>query len=231
MRMTYMTTMQSVRAASPVPWVALALMALVALPCAALPVVNGTFDSGLAGWTTVGDVQAVTDASLGDNGVDYSLLYQGVALAPGTFRLEFDFMNLLSADVSEDFAFPDVFFASLYFTNDLGTFDLANAVFDDVAPLMDLDASGPSNVAGTVGASALGPDWAHFTFDFSNSYAYVVPVFELLNFNFLADSEVRLDNVAISQVATVVPEPASLSLLVMGLAACAAVRRRYGKSV
>lgn len=199
-------------------WVPLAAVCLFAIPSGA-SIVNGTFDTGLTGWTSEGDVLAASDASLGDDGALYSLLYQGVALAPGSYRFEFDFLNALSGDLIDDLSFPDTFFASLYFTNDLGTFDLANAVFDDVQSVMDLDASGPYNVAGTIGGSVLGPQWTHVTYDFTNAYAYVVPVFELLDLNGIgADSNVRVDNVSITAQSAIVPEPATFTLLALGLA-------------
>lgn len=209
-------------------WTAgLALVCLASQPAGAM-VVNGTFDTGLSGWTTDGDVTAGPEAALGDNATIYSLLYQGVALTPGQYRLEFDLRNLLSADVSADpFAFPDTFFASLFFIDDLGTFDPGAAVFDDVTPLLDLDYTGAYNVTGALGASVLGPDWSHYTLDFTNTHAYAIPTFELLDFNFVSgDGSVLLDNVSITQPTGVVPEPATLTLFAMGLAGSVVARRR-----
>ncbi len=212
----------------------LAVACLSALPSSA-SVINGDFSSGLGSWTTSGDVTAVTEATLGDNAEIYSYLYQAVALAPGQYRIEFDFLNLLSSDVASDpNAFPDTFFASLYFTNDLPSFDLTGAVFDDVAPLFDLESSGPLNVAGVLSPSAVGPDWTHFSFDFTNSFSYVIPVFEMLDFNVVSgDSTVGLDNVSITLDPAVVPipEPATLTLLGMGLAGWLAKRKRNAKSI
>ena len=206
-------------------------MCLAAFPCGAT-VINGDFSAGLTGWTSVGDVQGVTDAVLGDTNADYSLLFQGVALTPGSYCLDFDFLNGLSSDVPVGtFAFPDTFFASLYFINDLPSFDLNGSVFDGVDALMDLDASGPSNVNGTLSASSLGSEWTHFSYHFTNNYAYVIPTFELFNFNGISsDSQVRLDNVAISECA-VVPEPATMTLSAMGLLGLAASRFRKAKSL
>lgn len=195
-------------------------------------VINGNFDFGLSDWTASGDVSAAAEATLADNGQIYSYLLQPVALASGQYRIEFDFENLLSSDVlSDPNAFPDSFFASLFFVNDLSSFDLAGAVFDDVTPLLDADASGAFNVAGVLSPSAAGPNWTHFSFDFTNNYNYVIPVFELLDFNFVsADSAVNLDNVSITQPIGVVPEPATFITVAMGLAGCIATRKRNAKS-
>ena len=199
---------------------------LVAAPCAALPVENGTFDAGLTGWTSQGDVTAVTHASLGDDGSIYSLLYQAVALGPGSYRLEFDFLGMLAPSAS---AFPDTFYAALYFIDDPALFDLAATppVFDDVSPLFDLDASGPSNVDGILSPSAIGGDWNHFAFNFTNNYAYGIPVFEFFDFDGIGDNgEVRIDNVSLSRRQVVIPEPATLALAAIGMAGIAAARRR-----
>jgi len=204
----------------------LALACLSAAPTYAT-ITNGNFSAGLSDWTTQGDVSAASVATLGDNGESYSLLLQPVALAPGQYLFEFDFQNLLSADPGvEPNAFPDAFFASLYFINDLPSFDLAGSVFDDALPLLDLDASGPVALAGVLSPSLAIPGWTHYAVNFNNNFGYAIPVFELLDFNFVAgDSAVNLDNVSITQPTGVVPEPATLTLLAMGLAGCLASRK------
>ena len=53
--------------------------------------VNGDFSSGLTAWTAQGDVAVESEAAvLGDDAEWYSLMYQGVALAPGAYELEFE---------------------------------------------------------------------------------------------------------------------------------------------
>lgn len=201
------------------------LVALILVCAGAWPsvcyatVVNGDFSSGLADWTTIGDVTGVSDAVLGDDGADYSHLYHGVLLAAGSWRLEFDVLNLLSSDLpSGPFAFPDAFFASLFFVNDLSTFNLTGAVFDGVIPLFDMDFGGPFGVTGSLGPSPLGGGWLHYSLDFVNLYSYIVPAFELFNENtFPSDSTVRIDNVTLTPQTSVIPEPSTFALCGVGL--------------
>ena len=208
----------------------LAVACLSAVPSYAT-VVNGTFGTGLSDWTYSGDVTATTVATLADNNEIYSLLFQPVALAPGQYRIEFDFQNLLSADLTDPNAFPDTFYASLFFINDLSAFDLAGGIFDGDTSLLDADASGVLNIAGVLSPSVVGPGWSHFSFDFTNNFSYVIPVFEMLDFNFVSgDSAVNLDNVSINQPTAVVPEPATLTLMGIGLAGCFVTRKRNAKN-
>lgn len=182
-------------------------------------VVNGDFSSGLAGWVTYGDVTGINEAVLGDNGGDYSHLYQGIPLAAGGWRLEFDVLNLLSPDLPPGpFAFPDSLFASLFFINDIALFDLTGAVFDHVIPLFDMDFGGPFGVTGSFGASPLGGGWQRYSLDFVNSYGYVVPAFELFNLNTVtSDSTVHIDNVTLTPRTSVIPEPSTFALCGVGL--------------
>ena len=207
---------------------ALCFIGTVAWVCAGgahADLINGDFSSGLTGWTTEGDVVVESGAaSIGDED-PYSLLYQGVALAPGLYELEFDFSNLLSDYVppSGPVTFPDIHFASLYFINDLSQFDLNTLSFDDAAALFDMDYTGPYNVQGVISASPLGQAWSHFTMTFDNNCAYAIPTFELLDFNLVSgDSEVLIDNVSVA----IVPEPSTVLLLSIGLATGLLRRRK-----
>ncbi|QSA98736.1 PEP-CTERM sorting domain-containing protein [Methylococcus sp. EFPC2] len=193
-------------------------------------VVNGDFSTGLGGWATTGNVDASGQtAVLGDaSGADYSSIYQGVALAAGNYRLEFDFLNGLSADVPSG-VFRDVVFASLYFIDDISQFDPVGLVFDDGLALFDLDVNGVANSAGTVGASAKGGDWRHFSISFNNSYGYVIPTLEFFNQNGVSgDSTVGVDNIAITPLPAAVPEPPVVVLLLAG-ALGAVARRKYAR--
>ncbi|CAG0967933.1 PEP-CTERM sorting domain-containing protein [Geobacter sp.] len=68
--------------------------------------------------------------------------------------------------------------------------------------------------------------------EFHNGYAYVVPVFELFDMNYIDnDSKVLLDNVGIDQAAepAVIPEPATFILSGGGILALLAFRMRRGR--
>lgn len=186
---------------------------------AATPV-NGDFSGGLTAWTTQGDVAVESGAAvLGDDAEWYSLLYQGIALAPGSYLLEFDFLNLLSAEVPNFALGPDYFVANLYFTNDLDAFDLTTGTYDAALFLMDMDYSGVLNFNGAVAAIAGMNDWTRHSIIFDTAYAYVIPVFEFYDFNFVDnDSAVGLDNVAINATEQIIPEPGTLLLVGAGLA-------------
>jgi hypothetical protein len=179
-------------------------------------VIDGDFSNGVTGWTTIGDVQVINgEAVLGDNNQTYSLLYQGVAIGTGLYFLDFDFKSGLSRTVP-DLSFPDSFFASLYFINDLSQFSLdpLNPIFDDDMALFDMDYSGIYTINGAIGPSTKGPDWLHFDVTFQNTYGNAIPVFELFDMNFINnDSIVLLDNVSLE----VVPEPSTMFLLGSGL--------------
>ncbi len=200
----------------------------------ALPIVNGDFSSGLSGWTQGGDVSVNSsgEAVLSDENNWYSWLYQGAALSPSTYTIEFDFQNNLSGVIPDDppWAFFDTFYASLYFTDDMASFDLTASVYDEAHSLFNMDYNGvfdddfnPGTTNGTLSSSSKGDDWTHFSFTFQTSYAYAIPVFELYDYNYLfGDSQVLIDNVSIAPV----PEPATILLLGTGLVGLVSIRRR-----
>lgn len=191
----------------------------------ALPV-NGDFAAGVSSWTTSGQVsapagQAVLNDLLGD-----ASLYQVVSLGLGEWTLTFDFQNSIAAYTGDDdpFAFPDVLFASLYFSDSIG-FDLAAPPSTAIA-LMDLDHSGPANVSGTITPGEL-PGWQHFSLSFTSTSLYAVVAFELLAFDPVnGNSSAAIDNVNLAAV----PEPMTGLLLGAGLVAAGLRRRRERRS-
>ncbi len=185
--------------------------------------VNADFASSLSGWSSSGDVQVVSaEAVLADTTANPALLYQQVGLTGGLYTITFDYQSGLSSNTAPG-NFPDTFFASLYFINGTGTIDVVNGIFDDAAGLMDLDASGVFNLAGLIGPSAKGPDWHQFSYQFNLAYDQVAVAFELAGINGTpGDSAVRIDNVSI----VLVPEPASLLLMIGGAGLLAYRRRR-----
>lgn len=208
----------------------LALLILgMCLPAAyANSIVNGDFSNGLNGWTSQGNVTASGGIGiLDDNNQAYhSQLYQ-TASGSGHYLFSFDFYNGLSGafDESNPFAFPDSFFATLYFSDNSGFDPNAPGALDDYLALFDLASGGVSNLTGSVRPIASSDGWLHYTISFNTTYAYVIPTFELYNDNGTSgDSQVLLDNVTLQ--APIVPEPATIMLIGGGLLAGLFGRRR-----
>ena len=170
--------------------------------------VNGGFDSGLSGWQKQGGVFPLSGvAVLADDSFTSGLLWQPVASVDGQFTLTFDFRNALSASVPQG-TLADSFFATLYFTDNLATFDIAGGVFDRAISLFDLDAAGLANVTGSVGPSSKGANWSLFSLTFDNTHGFIVPAFDLRDLNFVDnDSSVGLDNVALSEIPVITQVP------------------------
>ena len=152
-------------------------------------------------------------AVLGDSQAWYSSLSREFQLAPGIYTIAFDFKNSLSAQMT-DFSFPDVFFASLYFPVDSNL---------DPLSLLSMQYAEGSNPTGAYENSGvinpLGDGWYHFSMNFENLSGTVTPMFELMDLNYIDnDSQVLVDNIAITAPAAPVPEPSTLLLLGSGLA-------------
>lgn len=199
-------------------------------------VVNGDFSANGSGWTSEGLVffGGGFSASLSDAGnipgvcdsYGCSRLYQGVALTPGTYSLQFDFLAFLSPVVNQQgtFTFPDFFNTSLFLTD--------SATFSPDAPPADLPASpgpslfayqfdgGASDVASGATFSPSGANfgWTHFSLNFTTSKGYAYILFELFGLDFISgNASVLFDNVSIaSNGDSAVPEPATLALFSMG---------------
>jgi len=167
--------------------------------------------------------------TFGDNGAVWSYLYSFNPLSPGMYNIDFYFKNDLS-DVAAPppappFAFLDSFYATLLFRDDKTLPDCDDCYKS--MPMFDLDAGGVFNNFGTVSTSPEGDDWLHFSMAFENMYAYVVPGFELIDWNCIDDdSQVQLANVCISQI----PIPSAFLLLGSGLIGTIGLLRRRAKS-
>jgi hypothetical protein len=185
------------------------------------------FSSGLGNWLTDGDVAGVAgEVVLSDGQARLSLLFQPIPLPGGTYTVDVDVRQELSPDIPVG-QLPDVFFASVYFVDDPGAFDLLGGRFDGAAALFDLAAGGFANVVGEVGASSKGPVWLHYRGTFELTHAYAIPTFELNDDNaVVADSQVFLDNLRIA----LIPEPLTLVNFPLGLVLLWVVRRRIGES-
>lgn len=204
----------------------------------ALPIANGNFSIGLDGWTQEGDVSVNNsdEAVLSDENDWYSLLYQGVALSPSTYTIEFDFQNNLSGTIPDDnnSAFSDTFYASLYFIKDMDSFNLDELVNYEACSLFNMDYFGvfdddgnSMTTNGTLSSSSKGDGWTHFSYTFQTVYDYAIPIFELYDFNFIdSDSRILIDNVSIAPV----PEPATIVLLGTGLVSLVSISRRRRRS-
>ena len=214
----------------------LAVVCIVSLFCffslslnsQALPI-NGDFSSGVNNWITSGTVTSENEeAIIGDKNGGGSL-FQGTALSAGTWVLEFDFSSSLSDEVLDDpFSFTDAFFATLYFSDDLASFDLLSGSPDSLA-LLDINGSSIVATNGELSASDKGLDWTHFSLTFSNSFAFAIPCFELFDLNYIdGDSRFKLDNVSLTSNSEI-PEPATIFLLSSGLLAFGLKRKAKRK--
>ena len=208
-------------------WLASAWLLLVPSIPSAHAYFSDDFSTGVDTWITMGDVaEQAGEAVLADGEARRSVMYKPIPLAPGTYTVDVDVRNDVSPDVPAG-QLPDVFFASVYFVDDPGTFDLMAGTFDGSAALFDLSARGFANVQGQVDPSSKGPDWSHYHGVFDLIHAYAIPTFELKDDNALiGDSSVILDNLRIA----IIPEPRAVFSFGLGLALLWFARRRIGES-
>lgn len=207
-------------------WVVFSLLGLLISPAHAI-VVGSDFETDLTGWTQEGDV-AFGDGSvrIGDGAGGYASFWRAFELLPARpHTLCFDLAPLMQ--YTDEFGtFPDTFFASLYFVNDLADFDLATGQNIPSRALLDADFEGVRLGDGSVvpGDGSVVP-FERWCIDFVTRFRYVIPVFELIDGDFTENSSVRLDNVFLTTAdEPVIPEPAHLVALGLGLTAL--LRRR-----
>ncbi|MBC8413113.1 MAG: PEP-CTERM sorting domain-containing protein [Nitrospira sp.] len=191
-------------------------------------ILNGDFSSGLTGWTIINNVTETSGEAILNDSNGITALYQGAALAAGNYTIEFDFLNQMSSSsLVHPFTFFDTFFASLYYINDINTFNLTTLTFDGEAALFDMDHTGNFNVNGTITASSKGGSWEHFSTSFVNNFNYAIPTFELFEINFAnGDSSLNIDNVEIAANVAPIPEPSTLLLTAGGIIGFTYLRRR-----
>jgi len=116
--------------------------------------VNNDFSSGLLAWSADGDVSVTSDeAAVGESRTTRSKLYQGFPFSVGPVLVDFDFKGNLSSD-GDAGSFADTFVASLFFINDLPSFDLDGNTSDNT---WSLDLTVPLN-----GGSGGGNGGPHF---------------------------------------------------------------------
>jgi hypothetical protein len=199
----------------------------VALACGGLGwanvVTNGSFMTGLQGWLTSGSVFGTGgQAAINDTGSARSALWQPVPVSSGVYLLSFDVRGLLSAEAPFG-GLLDTFFASLYFGAEVDAFS-ADRVPPNGLGLLDLDATGYSNVSGTLSISATGGNFFRFEREVTVTEGFLFPVFELYDLNAGAGtSTVVLDNVSL----VLIPEPAAWLVPLTALAAAFWRWRRF----
>lgn len=179
---------------------------LVASFCAAFvsrgELANGDFSDGLEHWKASWHVFTSGDVvQLRDSEDAHALLFQGVAVSPGTYRLQFDFRSELSSTLPED-AFYDAVFVSVYEADSLAHFIAEHDRFSSAHGCVDIDSTGPYNVNGEVSESPRGDDWQRFSGTVTVSAAYAVVVFELYDLNLIpGDSTIQFDQVTLTMEA------------------------------
>ena len=168
--------------------------------------------------------------TLGDNSETWSYFYSLNPLSPGRYNIDFDFKNDLSGvsapPPAPPFAFVDTFYATLLFRDDK-TPPNCNDCYEFI-PMFDLDANGVFNdLFGTISKRPENDGWLHFSMAFENMHAYVIPGFELIDWNCIDnDSRVQIANACISRV----PIPSAFLLPGSGLIGIIGLVRRRRKN-
>ena len=159
---------------------------------------NGSFLENLAGWKAAWPVEVrAGEAVLDDRQTPHVFLFQAVRADAGFVSITFDFQSTLSDQAAPN-AFRDSFYASLYEVANPSDFITEHDKFIASHGLMDMDASGPFDVQGTVSATPGRAGWSRFTGTVPVTQPYVVVVFELYDLNFVVgDSAVHVDNVSV----------------------------------
>ncbi|MEI7458943.1 MAG: PEP-CTERM sorting domain-containing protein [Pirellula sp.] len=183
---------------------------------------NGSFENGLTGWQTAvtgaGTVSVVTSYS-SYNPVQGAFFAQ---ITGGTADVYQTLSQTFTASAGETLK-GSAFFMTLDYLpfNDDGyvRLTLGNEV------LFQSSVGALGNTSGNSSGTA----WTPFSYLFVSSGTYTLEAGVINRLDLLADSVLGIDNVQL-QSAQTVPEPATLSLLGMGLAGLAFARRRFSNT-
>jgi hypothetical protein len=125
-----------------------------------------------------------------------------------------------------DFAFPDATFVSAILSDEQVSDPIAPPASSSTLPLMDAYGASVEDVwDGSITSSSKGQGWEHYSVVVLINTNYFVPVFDLLDSNYIfADSMFLVDNVSLSASAEI-PEPSTLLLSLLGLSGLAMRKR------
>jgi len=114
------------------------------------------FSDGLSGWTWDGNASSVDGrAVLADGDASQSVLYRGAVWNDTMLQLKFDLQEYLAPTPVSPF--PDSAFVSLYFTDDMVTFDLGDPPLTATA-LIDIQSGNYTVHRGSLGPGPEGSD-------------------------------------------------------------------------
>ena len=202
-------------------------------------IVSEGFESGTlasfvsSGGVTVGDLSGNSVVEMTDYEYDFSnpvdtTLSQSFLSGAGSYTFSFEYNANIAQPIGA-FDFPDVFQASIYFTNDIDSFDIFDAGSYEVLDLFSLDSLGLTSVDADV-AIGNGGIGNQVSIDFVTEFSYVIPYFSLLEIDYIAEnSTVYLDNLVLEKNPIVVPEPGVLWLFLVGIAGLAMSRFNLNK--
>ncbi len=220
--------------------IALLLLVAQSSSSSAGTIVNGDFETSgvspdpFAGWTTPDpldlppiDAGGVAEFDIVGYFDPLIELQQTFTLPAGASTLSFEFnLSSITGGVSDPFALPDSFQATLLDSTPASLFPIFGGVLD---AFYLFDASGFEDKSSGVTTEALAGGWTRVSLDISS----LGPQDLTIEFLALGDDDellttVLLDNVFIAQGATV-PEPSSIALWsILGAAAFPVLRRRKG---
>jgi hypothetical protein len=197
--------------------------------------VNGTFDAGAGGWTTLGGTAIIATGELSDNPYArlpdgaLTLLYQKAFSPTPQLKLAFDFFtSLMSPQFPSPGAFPDTAFVSILFGANEAAVQPEVFLSGSLLGLFDYDASNGLNAllpGASVAPSPARAGWHRFSalVNVPDGQPWLALTFQNLNGNgTAADSAFLVDNVEMLSI----PEPTGTTLLLASSLFCLTCRRR-----